>query len=145
MNTRPIESHDVESILEIQSASPEVAQWTVWDYNRVARGEMAGWVTPDATGILGFLVARRVGGDIEILNFAVRPEMRRCGVGGALLRAALQWSVEIGAEKALLEVRASNAAALEFYERRGFQVVGRRTRYYVSPTEDALLLSAEIR
>ncbi len=145
MNARPIESRDVESILEIQSASPEVAQWTAWDYSRVARGEMAGWVAEENGRLLGFLVARRVGSDIEILNFAVRPEARRGGVGGMLLRVALDWGVELHAQKALLEVRASNVLALHFYERRGFRVVGRRPRYYVSPVEDALLLSADLR
>jgi len=41
-------------------------------------------------------------------------------------------------------VRASNAAALRFYERHGFQITGRRPRYYDGPIEDALLLTAEI-
>ena len=145
MNARPIESRDVESILEIQSASPEVAQWTAWDYGRVARGEMAGWIAEENGELLAFLVARRVGSDIEILNFAVRPETRRRGVGGTLLRAALDWGAELHAQKALLEVRASNFPALHFYERHGFRVVGRRPRYYGSPIEDALLLSADLR
>lgn len=143
MNTRPIEARDVESIVEIQSSSPEVAQWTARDYQRVARGEMAGWVATERDTVLGFLVARRVASDIEILNFAVRPEARRCGIGGALLNVALDWGADGKAEHVLLEVRASNFAALQFYERRGFQVVGRRPRYYVAPIEDALLLSAK--
>jgi ribosomal-protein-alanine N-acetyltransferase len=134
----------VESILEIQSASPEVAQWTAWDYNRVALGEMAGWIAEEHAQLLGFLVARRVGNDIEILNFAVRAQARRRGAGGTLLRLALDWGAQLHAEKALLEVRASNFAALQFYERRGFQLVGRRPRYYVSPVEDALLLSVTL-
>ena len=144
MNARPIESRDVEPILEVQSASPEVAQWTAWDYHRVARGEMAGWVAEENSAVLGFLVARRAGSDMEVLNFAVRPEARRRGIGGMLLRMALDWGAELHAEKALLEVRASNFAALHFYESRGFQIVGRRPRYYVSPVEDALLLSADL-
>lgn len=144
MNTRPIEPRDVESIVEIQSSSPEVAQWTAEDYQRAARGEMAGWVANETEKILGFLVARRVGSDIEILNFAVRPEARRCGAGSALLRVALGWGAEAKAEHVLLEVRASNFAALQFYERRGFQVMGRRPRYYAAPVEDALLLSAKV-
>jgi [ribosomal protein S18]-alanine N-acetyltransferase len=44
-----------------------------------------------------------------------------------------------------LEVRSSNSAALHFYERHNFQTVGRRSRYYNSPIEDALLLSAKLR
>ena len=145
MNTRPIEPRDLESILAIQSASPEVAQWTLWDYNRVAKGEMAGWVAAENDEPFGFLVARRVGSDIEILNFAVQSDARRRGIGGSLLQAALAWGAELHAEKALLEVRASNFAALQFYQRHGFEVVGRRPKYYTAPVEDALLLTAAIR
>jgi len=44
-------------------------------------------------------------------------------------------------EELLLEVRASNGQALEFYRRRGFSQSGRRPRYYADPVEDALLLA----
>jgi ribosomal-protein-alanine N-acetyltransferase len=142
LQIRLIMPADVETIVAIQNACPEMAQWTAWDYDRVARGEMDGWVAQDAGGIAGFLVARRVAADFEILNFAVQPESRRRGIGAALLRAALDWGKAFHAEKAMLEVRASNLAALRFYERFGFQVAGRRLRYYTAPVEDALLLTA---
>jgi [ribosomal protein S18]-alanine N-acetyltransferase len=142
VKTRPIEDRDAESILQIQAECPEVAQWTSCDYARVARGEMAGWVAADAT-VIGFLVARRVGADMEILNLAVKEDARRAGVGGSLLREALKWGENSQAEKAFLEVRASNSAALKFYERYGFQATGRRQRYYVAPVDDALLLTLE--
>jgi ribosomal-protein-alanine N-acetyltransferase len=117
----------------------------MWDYDRVVRGEMAGWVTESERGeITGFLVARRVASDLEILNFAVRPAARRQGVGGALLGEALQWAKALGAQRAFLEVRISNLAALQFYERHKFQASGRRQRYYTAPIEDALVLSARI-
>jgi ribosomal-protein-alanine acetyltransferase len=102
---------------------------------------MAGWVVEDAGGIAGFLIARRLVQETEVLNFAVRADRRRRGVGTSLLRKAADWSRSIGAEKLMLEVRASNAIALKFYERHGFSVAGRRPRYYADPTEDALLLS----
>jgi [ribosomal protein S18]-alanine N-acetyltransferase len=135
---------DVQPVVTIQGACPEIAQWTAWDYDRVARGEMAGWVAEDESGASGFLVARRVAADLEILNFAVRPDSRRGGIGTALLRVTLEWGKSFHAEKALLEVRASNLVALCFYERFGFQVAGRRPRYYTAPVEDALLLTAPV-
>jgi [ribosomal protein S18]-alanine N-acetyltransferase len=140
---RPIEDRDVESILQIQAKCPEVAQWTSWDYARVARGEMVGWVAEDAV-VAGFLAARRVGADMEILNLAVKEDARRARVGGSLLREALKWGASFQAEKAFLEVRASNSVALKFYERYGFQTTGRRQRYYVAPVDDALLLTLEL-
>jgi ribosomal-protein-alanine N-acetyltransferase len=144
LNIRPVETRDIDTILAIQSACPDIAQWTAGDYARVAGGHMAGWVAEEESEVTGFLVARRVVGDIEILNFAVRPEARRRGIGASLLREALAWGGSFRARQAHLEVRASNVAALHFYERHGFVVTGRRPRYYSVPTEDALLLSAPI-
>jgi [ribosomal protein S18]-alanine N-acetyltransferase len=142
---RALESRDIESVLAIQAACPEIAQWTVWDYDRAAKGEMAGWVAEENGEVTGFLVGRRVTSDLEILNFAVRADDRRHGVGAELLRAAFDWARSFQAAHAILEVRASNLAALHFYERHRFQVVGRRARYYTAPIEDALLLTATLR
>ena len=144
MNIRSIESRDIEAILTIQSACPEIAQWTMSDYARVAQGEMAGWVCQGEQDILGFLVARPSGGDIEILNLAVRKDARRLGVGASLVSKAFEWGRAQHAERAILEVRASNAAALAFYEGFDFRVAGRRPRYYASPPEDAVLLIAPL-
>jgi ribosomal-protein-alanine N-acetyltransferase len=141
---RALESRDIEWVLAIQAVCPEIAQWTVWDYDRVARGEMAGWVAEENGEVIGFLVGRRVTSDLEILNFAVRADDRRRGIGADLLRAALDWAHAFQAAHAILEVRASNLAALHFYERHRFEVVGRRARYYTAPIEDALLLTATL-
>jgi ribosomal-protein-alanine N-acetyltransferase len=144
LTIRPIESRDIEAMLAIQQASPEVAQWTAPDYARVVAGDMAGWVAEESDAVLGFLTARRAATDLEILNFAVGLDVRRRGLGTSLLRQALAWGATFHAERALLEVRASNQAALRFYERHGFRTAGRRPRYYAAPVEDALLLTVEI-
>ena len=144
VNVRRMELHDVEGILAVQAACPEIAQWTLWDYERVAQDEMGGWVAEQEGNIVGFIVARRVSSDMEILNFAVHDKVRRRGIGSALFNEAIDWGKSFGAEDALLEVRASNTEAIEFYERRDFRVTGRRPRYYVAPIEDALLLTAQL-
>ena len=59
--------------------------------------------------------------------------MTRCG--GARERRARQ---------AVLEVRAGNEVAQQLYRRCGFEVIGRRRRYYKSPVEDALLMSVSL-
>ena len=83
---RSLELRDIEDVLAIQSASPEIAQWNLWDYDRVARGAMAGWVAEiDAGEMAGFLVARLVAREFEILNFAVRP---RRGAGESVGRSS---------------------------------------------------------
>ena len=138
---RTLELRDIEDVLAIQAKSPEIAQWSLWDYDRVARGEMAGWVTESERGDQAF-VARRIANDLEILNFAVRPDGAPQGIGAALLGEALRWGSAFSAGQVFLEVRASNLAALRFYEQHKFQVTGRRPRCS-SPIEDALVLHAQ--
>lgn len=94
--------------------------------------------------VVGFLIARRVASDMEILNFAVRPHDRRLGTGAALLGSALNWARSFSAEHAILEVRSANETALRFYEHHKFQIVGRRRNYYNSPNDDALLLTLNL-
>jgi len=144
LTIRALESRDVQAILAIQAACPEIAQWAAWDYDRAARGEMAGWVAEEEAELAGFLVARRLSSELEILNFAVESEWRHCGIGAKLLGAALQWAQAFQATQAILEVRASNLSALRFYASHKFEVVGRRPRYYTAPVEDALLLTATL-
>ncbi len=128
--------------MRIQSACPEIAQWTLRDYTRVAEADLAGWVAEELGETVGFVVARRVASELEVLNLAVEPSARRRGVGAALLREAIEWGTTFQAEKAFLEVRVSNLAAIRFYERSGFEVFRRRPRYYTAPIEDALVLTA---
>jgi ribosomal-protein-alanine acetyltransferase len=158
LKIRAFEHADVGAVLEIQNLCPEIAQWSAWDYDRVAcdekqgsqvagagsLGDQTGWIAKEGFELTGFLVARRILQDLEILNFAVRPEARRQGTGSALLREALEWGNSFKAEKAFLEVRASNQTALKFYSRFGFEVTGRRPHYYSEPVEDALLLTANL-
>ena len=75
-------------------------------------------------------------------NIAVREEYRRQGVGEALLGAFIRF----GREKLAfltLEVRPSNAPAIQFYMKHGFAQVGRRKNYYSAPREDAILMTLE--
>lgn len=144
MRLRKMESRDIEAVLAIQSGCPEIAQWGKGSYQRVADAEMAGWIGEDQGGVAGFLVARELVRETEILNFAVREDVRRKGIGARLIAAAIEWSRALGAEKVFLEVRVSNESAIRFYERYGFVAAGRRVKYYAEPVEDALLLNLEL-
>jgi ribosomal-protein-alanine N-acetyltransferase len=73
-------------------------------------------------------------------NIAVLPPYRRQGVARTLLSALLLHARSLLAERILLEVRASNQAAIRFYQASGFQTLARRRDYYSNPTEDALIL-----
>jgi len=95
--------------------------------------------------IAGFIVARQMAGEIHVNNVAVRPEYRRLGIGENLLRAVLAWGRDQALAQAVLEVRAENVAAQRLYQACGFEVIGRRRRYYKAPVEDALLMSVSLK
>ncbi len=80
----------------------------------------------------------------EILNLAVAPSHQRRGVGHRLTGAILVSLRAAGVRTVFLEVRASNVVARRFYQRLGFQEVGRRRRYYRRPQEDALVLARNV-
>lgn len=94
--------------------------------------------------VVGYVVARAVVDEGEILNLAVAPAHQRRGVGQKLARAALDRLGASGARTVYLEVRESNAAARHLYESLGFEVFARRSNYYRRPVEAALVLKAAI-
>ncbi len=78
------------------------------------------------------------GGDTaDIADIAVCGNMRRQGVGTALLSYAADLCKSRGISRLMLEVRASNKAAISLYERAGFEKIATRRRYYSNPAEDA--------
>lgn len=94
--------------------------------------------------VLGYLVARQMADEAEILNVGVAPESRRHGVGRALVAAGLERLASLGARQVYLEVRESNRAARELYRGFAFSEVSRRAKYYRRPVEDAVVLRAAI-
>ena len=81
--------------------------------------------------------------EFRLMTLAVEPSARRRGFGRTLLRHAMALGRAQGATRALLEVRASNAAALRLYAQEGFQQGAVRMRYYTNPVEDAVLMELE--
>lgn len=93
-----------------------------WARLRVARGP--------GGAVLGYVLFWHVADEVHLLNVAVDPARRRQGIGRALVEDVLAYARAHDASKVLLEVRASNDAALRLYERLGFQRFNVRRRYY---------------
>lgn len=93
--------------------------------------------------ICGFIVYTQLLDEGAIHNIAVSPAYQRRGVARILLGEVLEIFASAGASRALLEVRASNAAAQCLYSSFGFEQDGVRKNYYPSngTREDALLMS----
>jgi ribosomal-protein-alanine N-acetyltransferase len=91
--------------------------------------------------IIGYVCVRTILDMTHLLNITVMPEFRRKGVAGMLLGDVIDELKRIKPGVRLtLEVRQSNIAAIRLYEKFGFQVTGRRKKYYQKPEDDALLM-----
>src|SRR5947208_6668791 len=95
----------------------------------------------DSEGLIGYLVCARYDDVWHLMNVAIHPQRRRRGIATELI---LRLFDEAGdGARFTLEVRVSNAAAIELYRRFGFRSAGRRRRYYHDNGEDALITSHE--
>lgn len=93
------------------------------------------------TELGGYVTAYSIEGEAEIVNVAVRSDLRGRGLGARLMRFFLERARAAGMTRVFLEVRAGNVAALALYARAGFVRAGARKRYYADSGEDALILA----
>jgi ribosomal-protein-alanine N-acetyltransferase len=104
------------------------------------------WTQPSShhkrpmVGYCGFWIAAQ---EAHISTIAVEPKYRGRGIGQLLLITAIEKAMEMDASLVSLEVRVSNTVAQNLYHKYGFEVVGRRPRYYSDNREDALIMTAD--
>lgn len=90
--------------------------------------------------LVGYLLVSRYADAWHVMNLAVDPARRRCGVATSLLQTLFTRTAGDPERGFTLEVRPSNAEAIRLYERFGFSIRGRRRGYYVDNREDALIM-----
>ncbi|MCL4425584.1 MAG: ribosomal protein S18-alanine N-acetyltransferase [Firmicutes bacterium] len=78
--------------------------------------------------------------EAHVTNVAVHPDYRGRGVGQALMQELVERALQEGAESMTLEVRVSNLAAQQLYEKLGFEKRGIRRGYYTDVKEDAIIM-----
>lgn len=78
----------------------------------------------------GFVLAREVAGEAEILTIAVNEKQARHGLGWRLMQAAMRQARSTGGQEMFLEVDDGNHAAIGLYRKLGFDKAGERPAYY---------------
>ena len=142
--TRPDPSGtDPAAILAIDRAC--FAQGTINVGAELERPWSQVWVareTGETSEPRAFLLAWLVVDELHILSVATLPDFRRRGMARALIERAIAFGQDKGARSILLEVRRSNAAAIQLYRSFGFWTAGVRPRYYADNLEDAVEMTA---
>jgi len=106
-------------------------------------------VKSDANGtgeqVIAYAFFRQAADELHLLKIAVSPAWRGHGIATRLLERCFADSARQGATSVHLEVRPSNAPAIELYEKLGFEVIGRRHKYYAETKEDAVLMMKNLK
>jgi ribosomal-protein-alanine N-acetyltransferase len=142
MRLRFATEEDAAALADVHGKAFDSA-WTAPDIARLMTILGGFALVAEDEGIVGFVLARSVGGEAEILTLAVAPWARRRGVGAALVEAVAVHAGAAGSKALFLEVAADNEAAVGVYLKTGFKQAGLRRAYYQRPgaaAMDALVL-----
>ena len=99
---------------------------------------------------IGYLIALLVSDTADILNIGIDPDFKRQGHGTTLLNHLIEELKKCHISEILLEVRAGNKPAIQFYKKQGFEKISVRKNYYMknsknqSQREDGIIMSIRI-
>ncbi|SRR5579883_1089850 len=143
LQIKSLTAEDLSAILELDQACFG-GLWTLDAYQRELdspNSDLIGLFSPVfPLQLLGMGCFWSILDEAHITIMAVHPQYQRQGLGQALLYSLLKTAFTKGLERATLEVRASNLAAISLYQKFGFKTAGQRRRYYQDNGEDALIL-----
>ena len=139
---RPMVPADVEAVAAIE-ASVQAFPWTAGNFSDGLKAGYGGWVAHRHGRILGFSMTLHAPDIAHLLVIAVAPDVHGEGIGTALIRHCEKEARARNLPALLLEVRPSNANALAFYHRHGFEQIAVRKDYYPAEggkREDAFVM-----
>lgn len=141
----PMNEHDLDAVSALESS----VQAFPWSRGNFADSLAAGhgvWVCRIGGELIGFSVVMLVLDEAHLLNVAVCKRHQGKGYGARLLLHAMEQARLDGAGKLFLEVRPSNARAVDLYRHFGFRQIGQRRGYYPAAVgrEDALVFEREL-
>ena len=99
---------------------------------------------------IGYLIAMLTLDTADILNIGIESNFKRQGHGTALLNHLIGDLRKRNISEILLEVRAGNKSAIQFYNKQGFEKISFRKNYYTknsknqSQREDGIMMGIKI-
>jgi ribosomal-protein-alanine acetyltransferase len=97
--------------------------------------------------VVGFLYCELItsAASADVMKLAVHPLYQQQKIATNLLLTMQKKLQQLDISKLLLEVRTSNAPAINFYRRNNFIEIGKRNNFYHKPLEDALLFEKKLK
>jgi len=142
---RPMRLVDLDTVMGIEN---DVYQfpWSEGVFRDCIRAGYHCWLAQMKGEVVAHAVLTVGAGESHILNISVSNQHQRQGIGSAFVKHLIQQARKLNAEVIMLEVRATNQAAINLYNCNGFNEIGSRKAYYPAPEgkEDALLFALQL-
>lgn len=132
---RKARREDIPDILEIEYQSFRYP-WTRTIFDSCIGSD--GFLVFSNEKVIAYAMVRVEFGKAHLESIAVLPIYRRKGIGSGLLDACMEYAAAMGARIMELEVRESNAGAVAFYSKHGFEIAAMAKHYYI--TENAIIM-----
>jgi [ribosomal protein S18]-alanine N-acetyltransferase len=131
---------DLTDVLAAERASFEYA-WTEDDFLQCLRQRNCiGMVAETNERVVGFMIYELHAARLHVLNFAVAPAHRRCGIGSLMVAKLLGKMLSHRRAKITLAVRERNLPAQLFFRTQDFRATRVLRNYYEDSGEDAFLM-----
>jgi len=143
----PLLREDLPGVLEIEKSSFS-NPWTLLMFEqelKLFNSHFCVLKEKESASVLGYAGFWHIIDEAHIVNLAVHPQHREKGYGKILLRELIKKMLNLRCGVVYLEVRESNTGARRLYERAGFEMAGRRKKYYNEPSEDAVIYFRKLR
>lgn len=143
LTIRPMTEQDLDAVLAIEQVSFRTPWRREHFLHEIAAPHSFPLVATVNGAVAGYICLASLFEEAQILDIAVAPDERGRGIALMLMNRGISIAREKGAEVLLLEVRASNTAAITLYEKLGFVRTGVRPGYY-GEGEDAVLMEKHL-
>lgn len=142
---QPMQRSDVDNVIKIEEKAYGEHHWSKDSFLNELSNDLARYYSAfDVDGnLVGYAGCWQILEEVHITNIAVSPDFRRNKIGERLLQRIIDDCYKNMAKYITLEVRVSNTAAKNLYEKYGFKSLGVRKGYYQNNNEDALIMWTE--
>jgi len=142
---RPLNENDLDCVMEIElDAYPY--PWTRGIFTDCIRVGYECWGLQLGDTLIGYCIQTHAAGENHLLNLCIATQWQQQGFGSLLLGHATRMARRQNCFCMFLEVRPSNLAGIQLYEKNGFAIVGERPDYYRSDQgkENAIVMRLEL-
>lgn len=131
---------DMTEVLSIEQGSFEFP-WCEEEFLRVLRQRNCiGMVAEHGDRVVGFMIYELHKAKLQVLNFAVAPDMRRAGIGRQMVAKLAGKLTGHRRTKIVLQVRESNLDAQLFYKAQSFRATEVVREFYEDTEEDSYVM-----